>query len=106
MTMAITRPMAAPMGTEKDSAPTPASRSTRRISSVGYDTEESLAQAKRGRRVIIRGSVRVETAAVWAPPAAARVAVRRGGDGTPHDPLLEAADLHRSGARLPRQRRW
>ncbi len=35
------------------------------------------------------------------------VARLRGGDGAPHEELLEAADLHRCpGASLPRQRRW
>ena len=51
--MAITSPMARPIGTEKVSAPTPASRSTRRISSVAYATEERLSEAKTARPVTL-----------------------------------------------------
>ena len=51
--MAMTRPIAMPMGTEKESAPTPASRSTRRISSVAYATEERLSEAKTARPVTL-----------------------------------------------------
>jgi hypothetical protein len=46
MTMAMTTAMATPIGIATESAVTPASTRTRRISSVAYATEERLSEAK------------------------------------------------------------